>query len=68
VSGPPESTNIEKQMLIEYVVAWNELASAYRANQMFSESLEAYQTAIQIYQRLNMKMHQAFASGDYHLS
>ena len=35
---------------------------------MYSESLEAFQTAIHVYQKLNLKIHQTFAQGDYFLS
>ena len=35
---------------------------------MYSESLEAFQTAIIVYQKLNLKIHQTFAIGDYFLS
>ena len=42
-------STIEKQMLIKYVLSWNELAIAFQENQMFFESIEAFQTAISIY-------------------
>ena len=35
---------------------------------MFFESIEAFQTAITIYSKLNMKIHHIFACGDYFLS
>ena len=35
---------------------------------MYSESLEAFQTAIQVYQKLNLKIHSTFAQGDYFIS
>ena len=60
--------NIERQMLIKYVVSWNELAIAFQENMMFFESIEAFQTAITIYAKLHMKIHHIFACGDYFLS
>ena len=42
-------SSIERQMLIKYVLSWNELANAFQENQMYFESLEAYQTAINIF-------------------
>ena len=35
---------------------------------MYSESLEAFQTAIPIYNKLNLKIHSTFALGDSYLS
>lgn len=55
-------------MLMKYVLAWNELAIAYQDNAKFVESLEAFQTAIQIYNKLHMRVHVTFAIGDFHLS
>lgn len=39
-------SNLEKQLRTKYVLSWNELAIAYQQNKMYSESLEAFQTAI----------------------
>ena len=61
-------SSIEKQMLIKYVLSWNELALAFQENQMYFESIEAFQTAISIYHKLHMKIHHTFACGDYFLS
>ena len=55
-------------MLIKYVLSWNELAIAFQENQMYFESIEAFQTAIAIYHKLHMKIHHTFACGDYFLS
>ena len=55
-------------MLIKYVLTWNELALAFKVNGMFVESLECFQTAIIIYEKLLMYGHIQFALGDYILS
>eukprot|EP00347_Sterkiella_histriomuscorum_P022730 403337377 len=60
--------SIERQMLIKYVITWNELAISYQQNGMFVESLECYQTAIIIYEKLLMYGHIQYALGDYILS
>ena len=39
-------STLEKQLRTKYVLSWNELAIAYQQNKMYSESLEAFQTAI----------------------
>lgn len=49
--------SVERQMLIKYVISWNELAISYQLNGMFFESLECYQTAIIIYEKLLMYGH-----------
>lgn len=54
-------SSLEKQLRTKYVLSWNELAIAYQQNKMYSESLEAFQTAIHVYQKLNLKIHQTFA-------
>lgn len=59
---------VERQMLMKYVITWNELAIAYKQNGMFNESLECFQTAIIIYEKLLMYGHIQFALGDYILS
>ena len=62
-------TTIERQMLSKYVIAWNELAIAYQqSGDMFLESLECFQTAIIIYEKVLMYGHIQFALGDYILS
>ena len=61
-------STLEKQLRTKYVLSWNELAIAYQQNKMYSESLEAFQTAIQVYQKLNLKIHSTFAQGDYFIS
>ena len=60
--------SVERQMLIKYVITWNELAIAFKMNGMFIESLECYQTAIIIYEKLLMYGHIQFALGDYIIS
>ena len=55
-------------MLFKDVSTWNELALSYQKNKMFLESLECYQTAIIIYEKLLMYGHISFALGDYLLS
>lgn len=59
---------LEKQLRTKYVLSWNELAIAYQQNKMYSEALEAFQTAITVYQKLNLKIHQTFAQGDFFLT
>lgn len=59
---------VANQMLIKFVLSWNEAAYAYRANGMHSEAMQAYQTAIFYYNKLNMRNHQAFASADFYLT
>jgi hypothetical protein len=49
-------------------MTWNELAIAYKMNGMFNESLECFQTAIIIYEKLLMYGHIQFALGDYILA
>ena len=61
-------SGLEKQLRTKYVLSWNELAIAYQQNKMYSEALEAFQTAIVVYQKLNLKIHQTFAQGDYFLT
>lgn len=60
--------SIERQMLIKYVISWNELAITYQRNKMYFESLECFQTAIIIYEKVLMYGHIQFALGDYILS
>ena len=67
-SNTLEVNSVERQMLVKYVLSWNEVALSYRANKMYSESLEAFQTAIPIYNKLNLKIHSTFALGDSYLS
>jgi len=55
-------------MLIKYVGAWHELAYAFQQSGLFQESLECFQTAIIIYEKLLMYGHISFALGDYILS
>jgi len=55
-------------MLLKYVVSWNELAIAYQHSSLFYESLEAFRTAIDIYTKLNMKIHQSFAIANFYMS
>lgn len=49
------------------MLSWNELAIAYLQNRMYAESVEAFLTAIQVYQKLNLRIHQIFAMGDFFL-
>jgi hypothetical protein len=58
----------DKPMLLKYVLAWNELAISQQDNHKFFESLQAFLTAIQIYNKLNMRVHVTFAIGDFSLS
>lgn len=60
--------SIERQMLIKYVITWNELAISYQSHKYFLESLECFQTSIIIYEKLLMYGHISFALGDYMLS
>jgi hypothetical protein len=56
-------------MLIKYVTTWNELALAYQSTgEHFKESLECFQTALAIYDKITMQGHFQFALGDYLLS
>lgn len=56
-TGQGDSNPVANQMLFKFVLSWNEVAQAYRANAMYSESMEAYQTAIMYYNKLNMRNH-----------
>ena len=58
----------DKPMLHKYVLAWNELGISYQDNLKFYESLQAFLTAMQIYNKLGMRVHATFAIGDFHLS
>jgi hypothetical protein len=63
-----QAVPVANQMLIKFVLTWNEVAQSYRASGMLSEALEAYQTAISYYSKLNMRNHQAFASADFYIA
>lgn len=67
IGGSPENT-LERQMLIKYAVSWNEIALALQLKGFFDESLEAFTSALQLYQFLNFKIHQTFILGDIFLN
>jgi len=52
-------------MLQKYVMAWNELAISLFNSQLWSEAAEAYKNSIHMYSKLQLKIHQTFAVGDY---
>jgi hypothetical protein len=62
------NASAERQMLFKYVTAWNQLAIAYQDQKRFSESIESFITATQIYLKLSMRVHATFAIGDLNLS
>jgi len=58
-------------MLIKYVTRWNELGLAFTlcgANTFSRQSLECFETAITIYDKIQMHCHMQMALGDYILN
>ena len=47
--------------------AWNELAISYQAAGMWQQAADAFLNSINLYTKLQQKMHRAFAIGDYYL-
>ena len=64
--GSLSQKNIERQMLQKYAVAWNELAIGYCALKLWTDAAEAFKNAVQLYTKLSMRVHMAFAVGDYY--
>ncbi len=56
-------------MLVKYVTTWNELALSQQATGLhFQDSVESFQTAITIYEKILMHAHLQFAMADYLVS
>ena len=63
--GGAANSNMERQMLLKYVYAWNELGSSYQSDHHYYNSLECFLCSINIYHNLFMYPHMALALGDF---
>jgi tetratricopeptide (TPR) repeat protein len=66
--GSTESEQQQRQMLLQYVTSWTEVALAYQQEGYFEESLDCIDSAIEIYGKLSIYPHLSLCLGTYLLA
>jgi len=66
--GSPESEQQQRQMLLQYVTSWTEVALAYQQEGYFEESLDCIDSAIEIYDELSIYPQLSLCLGSYLLA